>query len=298
MMDVPIRLRGKVLGIVCHEHIGAMRHWLPEEQQFVADIADMVSLALESSERKRAEEELKQANEDLQRLSQLKSQFALMVSHELRTPLTVIKEAIGIVSDGIDGPVTEGQKETLGMARDNVDRLARLINNVLDYERLESGKMKMVFEKTNINQLINDVHQFMQMVAKKKNIQLLLALPEAPLFATCDSDKLREVMINLIDNGLKFTPSGGKITIRLSQLNNQVKIEVEDTGMGIKKEEQDKIYEMFSRGSGHLALKIGGFGVGLAVCKLIVIQHQGEISVESMPGKGTTFHLLIPIEQT
>src|SRR5262249_34545793 len=116
---------------------------------------------------RRAEQNLKRMNEELVRLNQIKSEFTSMVSHELRTPLSSIKESIEIVLDGIDGPVTEGQKETLEIAKRNVDRLARLIGNVLDFSRLESGKMEMIFVKISLNELLNEVYDFMKPAVQK-----------------------------------------------------------------------------------------------------------------------------------
>ncbi|MGH7831746.1 MAG: sensor histidine kinase, partial [Candidatus Binatia bacterium] len=254
----------------------------------------VIVFAIDISEQKIAEENMQRFNRELQHLSQLKSQFASMVSHELRTPLTVIKEGINIVLDGIDGPVTPAQQDTLLLARNNVDRLARLINNVLNYEKLESGKMEMAFEEANLNDLVSEVMFFMELAARKKNIRIISELPPRTTKLICDADKLKEVLINLIDNSLKNTQAGGTISIRLKPCTHEIELEVEDNGVGIRPEDQKNIFEMFHQAGSPRASRLGGSGVGLAVCKLVVEQHHGRISVESFPGKGTKFSVMIP----
>lgn len=237
---------------------------------------------------------LRKANEELLRLSEIKSEFTSMVSHELRTPLSSIKEGIGLVLDGIDGPVTEGQKETLGIAKNNVDRLARLINNVLDYSKLESGKMEMIFEKTDMRSVVQETYELMKLAVHSKGIDFQKEVPEEPVVCVCDQDKMKQVLINLIDNSVKFTNENGRIDFRLGRLEGGIRIEVKDTGIGIKKEDQERIFEMFGQVSSRGRRKRHGSGIGLAVCKLIVDQHKGTIEVTSRPGEGSTFAVIFP----
>lgn len=235
-------------------------------------------LAASISERKRGEE--------------VKSEFASMVSHELRTPLSSIKAGIEVVLDGIDGPVTEDQQKTLGIAKSNVARLTRLINNVLDYSKLESGKMDIFFERTNMSQLIQETYDLMKLAVQNKGISFRMELPSEPLFAVCDADKIKQVVINLLDNAVKFTDAGGTIVVGLRTSDRQVLIDVKDTGIGIKEEDQEKIFEMFGQASGKI--KRRGSGVGLAVCRLIVGQHKGRIDVDSRQGRGSRLTVVFP----
>jgi signal transduction histidine kinase len=251
-------------------------------------------LAAVFQERKRAEEETQKFNLELQRVSRLKSEFASIVAHELKTPLTVITEGIGMVLDGVDGSVNERQQETLALAKDNVDRLGRLINNVLDYEKLESGRMELQLEWTDVTQLTREVFHFMEWIAAQKNIQLHLHLPPGPLRMSCDADKVKEVLINLLDNAMKHTPKGGNIWVRVTAQLDTVSLEVEDTGTGIRKEDQEKIFIIFRQANFAGKVKIPGFGIGLAVCKLLVDLQGGTISVESEPGHGTKFTIQLP----
>ncbi|MBI4410902.1 MAG: MASE1 domain-containing protein [Deltaproteobacteria bacterium] len=243
--------------------------------------------------RKKTEEDLKKINEELQRLNENRALFTSIVSHELRTPLQSIKEGIDIVLDGIDGPVTSRQKETLGISKSNVDRLARLIDNVLDYSKLEAGKMKMEFEKTDLNRLVEEVYRLMKLEVGRKGLDFFIELPAGPVFAVVDDDKIRQVLINLVHNAVKFTDKG-KISVRLGQIRHAVSLEVEDTGSGIRREDQATIFDMYDQGPDAQAFKIGGSGIGLTVCKLIVDQHGGQIRLESSPGKGSKFTITLP----
>jgi PAS domain S-box-containing protein len=246
----------------------------------------------DATESRRAEQNLKRMNEELVRLNQIKSEFTSMVSHELRTPLSSIKESIDIVLDGIDGPVTMGQRETLEIAKRNVDRLARLIGNVLDFSRLESGKMEMIFVKISLIELLNEVYNFMKPAVQKKDLEFSLELPSEAVTAVCDADKIKQIVINLVDNAVKFTPPHERIVIRLTEEGEKARIDVEDTGIGIKKEDQKRIFEMFAQAEDRRGGKIRGTGIGLALCKKIIEQHGGEIRVESELGKGSRFSII------
>ncbi|MBI4410901.1 MAG: PAS domain-containing sensor histidine kinase [Deltaproteobacteria bacterium] len=255
--------------------------------QFSAFIRDI-------TERKKAEEDLKKANEELVRLNRIKSEFTSMVSHELRTPLNIIKEGIDIVFDGLDGPLTPSQRETLDIAKNNVDRLGRLINNVLDYSRLEAGKIELALRKTNLNEVVGEVCHFFRRVVDKTAIDFVLHLPEKTVFGLCDADQVKQVLINLVNNSLKFTERG-KIILRLSSTADEARIDVEDTGRGIPEEDQQKVFEMFTQAPYRGMWKTGGSGVGLAVCKLIMELHHGKITVESEVGKGSRFAVFFPL---
>ncbi len=244
--------------------------------------------------RKESERKLKKAYDDIVRISAVKSEFTSMVSHELRTPLTSIQEAISIVLEGIDGPTTEAQNETLGVAKKNIDRLANLINNVLDFSKLESGKIEMRFREANLADLLTEIHKMMKPSADKKKIGFALALPAEPIAAVCDPDRLKQVVINIVNNAIRFTGEGGRIEIGVARLNEDTVIEVRDTGIGIKEEDMAKIFEPFGQVYHEGLWKTGGSGLGLAICRQIMEQHHGSISAESVYGKGSSFFVTIP----
>lgn len=226
------------------------------------------------------------------RSESVKSEFASMVSHELRTPLSSIKAGIEVVLDGIDGPVTDAQRETLDIAKNNVNRLTRLINNVLDYSKLESGKLEMIFEKTDVTQILREIYDLMKPAVQNKGLDFLREFPDAPFLAVCDADKIKQVLINLLDNAIKFTDAGGTISLHLRRSDRQVLISVEDTGVGIPEEDQERIFEMFGHASGRSQPR--GTGIGLSVCRLVVGHHRGRIDVDSSPGEGTRLTVVFP----
>ena len=257
------------------------------------------------SARKKLMQQLKNTTEWVQRKrSQLtealetKSKFTSMVSHELRTPLTSIREGIAIVLDGSAGELNVTQKDFLGVAKRNVDRLYRLINDVLNYAKLESGKMQFNRAPVDLGLLAHSVVEDQLMVAHKQglyiNADIEPGLPELNL----DADKIVQVLVNLINNSVKFTPSGG-ITIKVEQTkkdaaNPYVVVRVKDTGIGIKKEDLTKLFERFQQVGNDNYRSPGSSGLGLAISREIVEGHGGEIWAESEYGKGSEFIFILP----
>lgn len=266
--------------------------------QIFLGILSTTSLVLSAlfTERRKAERETRRHIADLQRLNQLKSEFASIVAHELKTPLTVIREGIGLVLDGVDGEINEPQAETLNMARDNVDRLSRLIGNVLNYEKLESGKLTLDVEPTDLCALFREVFNFMELIARKKNISVVQEIPEEPLTVVCDPDRIKEVLINLLDNAIKHSYAGETVEVRLENPPGKVHFEVEDSGHGIPIGEQSNIFAMFRQAPSEGRVRIPGSGIGLAVCKQLVELHHGKIWVESSPGRGAKFSVELPLK--
>lgn len=238
--------------------------------------------------------ELTHANEELRRMSRIQSDFTAMVTHELRIPLAAIKESIGLIADGVSGPVTDEQKDVLTIAHRNVERLSRLINNVLEFNCLQSGRLSLDFSEVNGSDLVTKIYKFMSPHVAAKNLKFKLETPPYPLWLTCDADKIRQVLINLIGNAVKFTAPGGKIHLRLRETDSHVILEVEDTGIGIRNEDRELIFEMFRQVMLEGMWKTGGAGVGLAICKEIVSRHDGKISVDSQIGRGSRFVVTIP----
>ncbi len=224
---------------------------------------------------------------------QLKTDFTSMVSHELRTPLTAIREGIGIVLEGSAGSVNNEQADFLGTAKRNVDRLSRLINSVLDFTKLEAGKVIMRIEENNIGEVINEAIQTNTLDAKERGLQIRSEIdPNIPL-TKFDLDRITQVLINLVSNAIKFTDEGD-IVIFAELLEGKVRVSVEDTGTGIAAEEIPKLFEEFHQIEDSNRRKTGGTGLGLAISKKIIRQHGGKIWVESEPGKGSKFIFEIP----
>jgi PAS domain S-box-containing protein len=240
------------------------------------------------TERKEADKKIKEAME-------LKSQFISTVSHELRTPLTIIKEDIALIMDGAAGRVKSKQREILEIAQRNIDRLARLINDVLDFQKLQSGRAKFNMQDNSINSIIENIYNTMAGTVKKNGIDFRLALDSSLPRITFDSDKMIQVLTNLVSNAMKFTEKGS-ITISTRRIENSIRVSISDTGCGIKQEDLSKLFKQFQQLSSSENRKTGGTGLGLAISKDIVEKHGGRMWVESEFGKGTTFHFLLPIK--
>jgi PAS domain S-box-containing protein len=224
------------------------------------------------------------------RLMEMKDDFMSMVSHELRTPLGIIKEGISLVLEGIAGDVTEKQKDVLGMAKSNTDRLARLIHQVLDFQKLNAGKMEFRFAEHDLNEIAGEVHRHSQALAAKKGLALELRADGNIPRIRFDRDRIVEVLMNLVNNAIKFTDKGG-ITISTCMKDGAVEVSVADSGCGVKPEDVPRLFQRFAQ----LERKPGGTGLGLAISKEIVETHRGRIWVESEYGKGATFRFMIPV---
>lgn len=264
------------------------RPWLSLSAEPVnIDGAKHVFLALNDvTDRKHAESQLRETME-------LRSQFISTVSHELRTPLTSMREAVIIVSDGVAGKLNKDQRHFLDIARRNIDRLARLIDDVLDFQKLSAGKMAFAMRPNRVDRTVEDAYQTMKPHAEKKRVHLSMHLdPDLPPVA-CDSDKIVQVLTNLISNAIKFTPEGGTVSISAQRREEYLAIQVSDTGLGIPKEALPKIFNQFYRVR-RPGREIKGTGLGLAIVYKIVAGHGGRIEVTSEVDKGTTFTVVLP----
>lgn len=239
-------------------------------------------------ERKKAEKKVEEAME-------IKSHFISMVSHELRTPMTAIREGISIVLDGLAGNITTEQKDFLDTAKRNVDRLSRLINDVLDYQKLEAGRTMFNMQEEDVGLMINEVVKVMLPIAKGKSLYLESRTAPDTQKTIIDKDKIMQVLINLLNNAVKFTDKGG-IVITASRDENSILISIKDTGIGVEKEDIPKLFQGFSQLEVARTKKRGGTGLGLAISKRIIEEHKGEMWLESEPGKGSEFKIRLPIK--
>jgi signal transduction histidine kinase len=239
----------------------------------------------------------KKAEEKLKETMKMKSEFISMVSHELRTPLTAIKEGIALVVDGLAGEINAEQKELLGISKKNVDRLARLINDVLDFQKIKFGKMIFNIKGNDVNTIAKDVYEIMASTAEDIGIDLLLKLNNNLPKTRFDSDKITQVLTNLVSNAMKFTEKGN-IIIKTDKRKGLIYVSVSDTGGGIKKEDLPRVFDRFEQLATGGERKTGGTGLGLAISKEIVEQHNGTIWVESEFGEGSKFTFTLPIYST
>jgi PAS domain S-box-containing protein len=227
-------------------------------------------------------------------IDRMKTDFVSNVSHELRTPLTSVKGAVELLLKKIQGELTPSQEEFLTIIKKNTSRLIRLINDLLDLSKIESGRIEMQMKLTRLVPLINEVIETTKPLAEEKNIILKAFLPDESLAISFDEDKIKQVLINLIGNSVKFTPSAGRISIIAEDKEKEVQIAVTDTGIGIAQENWGKIFEKFQQVDTSATRAAGGTGLGLAISKSIIEAHQGKIWLESELGKGSKFILTLP----
>jgi len=263
--------------------------WLSiSAEPVVIDGRKHVVIAIDDiTDRKKAEEKLKETME-------IKSQFISTVSHELRTPLGCMKEGIAIVLDGLVGQINDQQRKFLDIAKRNVDRLAVLVNNVLDFQELSADKVRLDIQAHDISEVVEEAYQTMAVAAKNKGIDFSLELEDSLPKARFDSAKIIQVLTNLINNAIKFTPQGGKVCLYAGTQGQDMVIRVSDTGMGIPEEALPKIFDRFYRVH-RPGKEIQGTGLGLSIVNKIVTMHGGRIEVESEVDKGTTFIVFLPL---
>jgi signal transduction histidine kinase len=278
--------RVMVASVVKEESLGIeeVLNILDETQQVIAY----------SRELEQATAELKEANRRLQDLDRLKDEFISTVTHELRTPLTSVRSLAEILHTNPD--IDEEQhKSFTGIIIKESERLTRLINQVLDYEKIESAQMNWVITSVDIKEIIQDAVASTRQLVEDKNITIDYELNDHPPSISGDRDRLVQVMVNLISNAAKFCDSDrGKIVIRLTSSPKQVQIDVQDNGIGIKAEYQSKIFDKFQQVNDPTRGRPYGTGIGLTISKRIIDFHHGRIWVESKPGHGSTFSFSLP----
>jgi PAS domain S-box-containing protein len=255
------------------------------------NVIGYLHLARDVTEKKRYEQRLKE-------LDKMKSAFVSNVSHELRTPLTAIKASVDNMLDRVIGHLNEKQIAYLTRVKSNTDRLARLINNLLDLSTIEAGKIDLQPTNLPLVTLAEEVAETLRPVAAEKSINLDIAAADRGVVAWADRDKVMQVLINLIGNALKFTPPSGRVAVAVGKNAEEwAKISVADTGPGVPAEEVNKLFDRFYQVGQTGKQKTQGTGLGLAISKALVELHGGKIWVESEEGRGSTFCFTLPVEQ-
>ncbi len=238
-------------------------------------------------------EQLKLEVEKHIRLEKLKDDLINTVSHELRTPLSITKEAISLVLENVPGRINDQQTEILVIAKNNIERLARIINGLLDISKIESGKIALKKEEADLTAVIRATVQTFEGKAKEKGLELRLQLPEEPIFVYADDDKLNQILTNLVENAVKFT-NRGFVEISAVEQDREVECRVADSGVGIAPEHLPQIFEKFTQFGRTDGPGEKGTGLGLSIVKALVELHRGQIRVDSAVGQGTAVVFTLP----
>jgi signal transduction histidine kinase len=227
-------------------------------------------------------------------LDEMKSDFVNMVAHELRSPLVSIRQQNSVLLEGLAGPLEDKQKDFLGKGVKKIDQLLELINDLLDIAKIESGKAIQRQVPVDLGKAIEDMVSLMKPRAKDEGIKLTFICHDLrPVQA--DPKSIDEIFNNLITNAINYSPEGGEVVVSAKGLGEYMEIKVKDTGVGILHEELPKIFDKFYRVKHPKTRKVMGTGLGLAIVKGVVEAHNGTIDVESLPDKGTTFRILLPV---
>ncbi len=263
----------------------------------------MMASFIDITARKKAEEKLRksqmrieQQNIQLKKLDKLKSNFLNITSHELRTPMCSMKGYAQMLLKKTLGDITEEQKRGLMVILRNVDRLDNLVRDILDISRLESGTMKFITEITDIHKMIGEVAETMRSSADLKHVQINEEIEGKLPELVIDQERVKQVLINLVNNAIKFSSDGTVIVIKAKKEEENVLFEVQDFGRGVPMDKQKKIFETFYQVDYNIDRTFGGAGLGLAISRGIVLAHGGSIWVESKLGKGSTFGFTLPVK--
>ncbi len=285
----PLGLGDRMLGVLL---ISMNREYatLPDyEKEIVASIVNVVSLALDKS---LTYEALRVANDKLQSLDKLKTEFLSLAAHQLRSPLTAIRGYTSMLLDGSFGSVDEKQKEAINRVYESSSHLTKVVEDLLNVSKIEAGGMKYTMAPFDLEKAVRDLSTDLSITAQKKGFAVNFRTDgTAPYMVNGDMEKIRQVALNVIDNAIKYTDHGS-ITVSLSRAEGGIiVVSVTDTGMGISPEEKAKLFQKFSRGEGG-KMNTGGSGLGLYLAKQIVEAHGGHISIDSPGlGKGSTFSI-------
>ena len=229
------------------------------------------------------------------RIDQMKGDFVSAVSHELRTPLTSIRGSLGLLVGGIGGQLPEQASKLLKMANENAERLSALINDLLDFEKLEYGGMRFEYARHDLVQIVQQAVETNQGYAQKFSVKLVVLMRVNQITVNVDDSRLIQVLSNLLSNAIKFSPPQSSVEIELTCEARQCKIAVIDHGTGIAESYKPRIFEKFSQADGSVRRKYAGTGLGLSLAKLMIEKMGGEIGFTSIEGQGATFYIVLPI---
>jgi signal transduction histidine kinase len=304
-LTFPIIAKDKILGSLIFS-LSKEKGMISQEEWSILDsFVGAVGIALDNAllfkSLNETTQQLKVANEKLEQLDKLKDEFVSLASHELRTPMTVIKSYIWMLLEGKAGELSEKQKTYLDRTFVSTNRLINLVNDMLNISRIESGRFTIEPKPMDMGQLIAEVVTEMQPRAQEQALNLIYEQPQQALpEIKADSERIKQVLINLIGNSLKFTPKEGSITISTGVKDNFLITSVKDTGQGIRAEDMEKLFKKFNMlGGNYLTKQAGqGTGLGLYLSKALVELHRGRIWITSEgEGKGSTFSFALPIAQ-
>ncbi|MFC1508157.1 ATP-binding protein [Candidatus Omnitrophota bacterium] len=284
LLSVPLLADDELLGVVNVNNKATKEVFKKSDLNKLEEISMHVSNAIDKA--------LK--FEEVKKLSQLKLDFISTVSHELRSPLSSVREATNLLLDKIPGKINSEQERFLTIAKNNIDRVLRLINELLDVSKLEAGKIDMQRNYQDICSVAKNAYETLRMDADKKSVKLSLKMPDEKINMWFDRDQIIRVFVNLIGNAIKCTQQNGMVNIKLEDLDKFIEVSVIDNGRGIAEEDIENVFNKFYSVVKVKSEGIKGTGLGLPIAKEIVELHRGRIWVNSELGRGTRFSFTLP----
>ncbi len=272
---------------------------LEEKKQHLEDIERM-NADLERKVKERTQElevvnqKLQESNLELQRANSLKSEFLANMSHELRTPLNAVIGFSELLLDTGSGTLGEDQRDYVADILSSGRHLLELINEILDLSKIEAGKMKLSAEEFEIGPVCEEAMALLRVEAGRKHIEIVLDVEDPALEVRADRNKIKQIMNNLLSNAVKFTHPGGRVTLRTRRVVDRLAVSMIDTGIGIRDEDQERIFQAFTQVDGSYARRYQGTGLGLTLVKKFVEMHGGSVTLESRFGEGSDFTFTIP----
>lgn len=283
MLCVPLRIKGKTEGVIC-VYSTERDYFSESDAEFLSALASEGAIAIENARTYQA----------LEMADKARSDFVQMVTHELRSPLSAVQSMLRVLEEGYVGSITSKQRDLIQRSKRRISFLLALVNDLLDLAAGRMEQLKGEKKEVVLNETITRVTELMHTSAEEKGLKLEVEIAEEPLVLVGIEDGLERVFMNLVSNAVKYTPAGGSVTVKAWSENDQIKVKVSDTGIGIPEEALPRIFDEFYRARNAKAMEMEGTGLGLAIARDVVEQHGGQISVESAEGKGSTFYVSLP----
>ena len=304
MLDIPIRRQGHLIGVICCEHVGGKRTWRSDEQGFVSGLADLISLNIESSERKAVEIELAEAKKEADSANKAKSDFLSSMSHELRTPMNAISGFAQLLMMGASDTLDDVQRSNVAEILNASNHLLELINEILNLSKIESGNVELSIETVNSSEVILECVSLMEQMIQNRKIKMyyqfngkevsLEYIASLKIFMHVDRVRFKQIILNLLSNAVKYNVDDGDIKVAYDVSNEIVRISIIDSGKGISEKGQNELFKSFSR-LGQENSNIEGTGIGLVITKKLVNLMDGRIGVDSELNKGSAFWIEFPV---
>lgn len=297
LLAVPLISRDKVIGALCIDD-DTVDAFQASEGRLLTIVASQAAAAIENAQLYRGlqerAQELQRAYEELKELNRLKSEFVQNVSHELRTPLTYIKSYIELILEDREEPLPESYRDSLRIVAQKTDTTIRLVNDIISLQKTSMATLDIA--PLSLSEIAQSCVQGVSTIAAEAGIELKTDIPPHLPLIPADHDQVEQVLNNLLDNAIKFSPNGGTITVRIRDEGDHLLTKITDTGIGIPADKLERVFERFYQVDGSTKRRFGGTGLGLAIVKRIVEAHGGNIWVESRLEEGSTFYFTLPKE--